>query len=105
MTSKQEAMRILQEARELLDQQDVSILPNAAKLRLLEAQRCIYLEIQEQQVQSITERTEEYRMVTEGLKESESGFRAIHDWAKSAEQTGEAVNGLLRGVSLILSLL
>ena len=98
-------MRVLEEAQELLDHQNILVLPKVAQLRLLEAQRYVYQEIQALQARKIVAGTQEYILVTQGLKRSESGFRAIHDWARSAAKTGEAVSGLLKGLALVLTLL
>jgi len=101
---QQKALKTLMRAQALLNAQDITVLPRVAQVQLLAAQRATYQEIQAQQVRKMAERNGDYVMVSHGLKTGESGFRAIHDWARSAAQTGAAVDGLLRGLSLLLML-
>lgn len=92
------------EADHLLEMQDINKLPREGQIRLLEAQRHIYLEIQRLQAQNMEERTAAYREVSPALKKSEADFQEIRDWAVQAAKTGEAVDGLVRGLSVLLSI-
>ncbi|MBO6827031.1 MAG: hypothetical protein JJ879_12570 [Sneathiella sp.] len=92
------------EADHLLEMQDITKLPREGQIRLLEAQRYIYTEIQRLQAQSIEERTDIYREVSPELKKSEADFQEIRNWAEQASKAGEAVDGLARGISVLLSL-
>ena len=95
----------LVDAQILLGQQDIKVLPTKAKIRLLEAQRCIYQELQMLEVARINSHLDEYSVHSQALAESEADFRDMHRWAEEAEKTGQAVSNLFKGLSLVLSLL
>ncbi|MBE7636275.1 hypothetical protein GUA87_05425 [Sneathiella sp. P13V-1] len=103
--TKQEALQRYEEAQELLAGQDLSKLPLSAQLRLLQAQRQIYQEIQLMEAEAIEARDKEYIPMSASLRESEADFQEIRDWAEKAAQSGEAVEGLAKGLGIILSLL
>ncbi|MBL4666895.1 MAG: hypothetical protein JKY04_05910 [Sneathiella sp.] len=105
MINQKNAISTLQTAMEELDQQDISVLPKEAQLQLVRAQRNVYLELQAQQANQLRYSSAEFVMATTGLKDSEGDFRDIHKWAKSAEKSGKFVTGILKGISLILTLL
>lgn len=105
MIIQKNAISTLQEAMENLNKQDIAELSMVGQLQLLVAQRAVYLELQAQQASQMQSATAEFVMITSGLKDSENDFRDIQKWAKTAEKTGKFVNGLLKGISLILTLL
>ncbi len=105
MHTRQEALDKYLEARDLLAAQDISKLPLPAQLRLLQAQRQIYHEIQLMEAQAIEAHDDQYLPLTPDLKESEADFQDVRDWADKAAQSGEAVENLAKGLGLILSLL
>lgn len=104
-SSYKDAYQTLLTAQKKLNSQDISVLDQTAQLGLLQAQREIYLEIQALQVRRMTGRTDQFVALTQGFRKSEAAFRKIQSWAKQAEKTGATVNNLLKGASLILSLL
>ena len=100
----EEASSRLYEAQDLLNKQDINDLPKVAQIRLLEAQRFVYVELQMLEAARINSRLDEYQILSDGMAQSEVGFRAIHDWAAEAGKTGQTVEYLFKGLSLILSL-
>lgn len=101
----QAAYATLHVIQQELNKQDISVLPIKRQISLLQAQRDVYLEIQALLLQNMKTRTDQYKVLTEGFRQSEAGFRQIHDWAMDAQATGKVVDGLLKGVSLALTLL
>ena len=99
-----EALNRYLEADHLLKMQDITKLPRTGQVRLLEAQRHIYLEIQRLQAQSMEERTASYQEISSELKKNESRFEEIRAWAEQASKAGEAVSGLAKGLAILLSL-
>lgn len=104
-TNYKDAFAILRKAQEKLNSQDISQLPHEKQLGLLAAQRDVYLEIQALQVQNMTMRTDQFMALTAGFSQSEAGFEKIRSWAVEAQKAGLIVDGLLKGLSLALSLL
>jgi len=99
------AFATLQIIQEELNKQDISVLPATRQVSLLQAQQDVYLEMQALQLQNMKERTNQYLALTEGFRQSEAGFKQIQDWAVEAQATGKLVDGLLKGISLALTLL
>ncbi len=79
--------------------------PREMQLALLKAQQTVYEEIQALQAVGITGRNQDYAAITVGFQQSEAGFRKIHSLAQEAERTGKVVEGLMKGLSLVFSLL
>lgn len=100
-----DAFSTLQKAQEKLDSQDISQLPQTEQLSLLAAQRDVYLELQALQVHNMTDRTDHFTALTTGFSQSEAGFRRILNRALEAQKAGKIVDGLLKGISLALTLL
>lgn len=99
------AYKKLVAAQEELKGLDFGNLSNDMRLRVLEVQQDIYAELQAFQVQRMAERNQQYSALTAGFRQSEEGFRRIQTLALEAKQSGEVMDGLLKGLSLILSIL
>ncbi|MEP3248332.1 MAG: hypothetical protein ABJN40_21740 [Sneathiella sp.] len=103
--SYHQAYQTLLASRDELDSQDIAVLPREGQINLLRSQQAVYSEIQALMVRKMTERTDQFSAVTAEFRQSRQGFQAIQQWAEEASKTGEMVGGLLKGVSLALTLL
>ena len=103
--SYQDAYRRLLDSRENLASQDITALPRKEQIKLLEAQQAVYSEIQAFLIEHMTDREDSFSILTDKFRQSRSDFQDIQGWAQKAAKTGEMVSGLLKGVSLALTLL
>ncbi len=103
--SYQDAYNRLLDSREKLASQDITVLPRQEQIRLLQAQQAVYSEIQAFLIDHMTDRKDRFSILTEKFRHSRRDFQDIRQWAVEASKTGEMVGGLLKGVSLALTLL
>lgn len=103
--SYKSAYATLLKVQNALNSQDISYLPAAKQLTLLQSQRDVYLEIQAMQVRKMSARTDQYIVLTSGFRQSKAGFLKIQKWAVEASAVGTVVSGLIKGISLALTLL
>jgi len=92
-------------AQEKLDNLNISLLPQQQQLNLLKSQQALYKEIQALQVRGMVTRTDQFRALTTDFVNAEHGFRSIKQWAEDAQKAGVVASGLIKGLSLVLSLL
>jgi acyl carrier protein phosphodiesterase len=103
--SYSEAFARLSEAENLFQKQDISVLEGPARLKLLQMEQQVYLEKEALIKGKMSERAEQYQALTGSIQKFEADFRELETDARIAAQTGQAVAGMLRGLSLVLSLL
>ncbi|MCG8490471.1 MAG: hypothetical protein MI743_02550 [Sneathiellales bacterium] len=92
-------------AQQKLDELNISVLPLPQQLNLLKSQQALYKEIQALQIRKMTARTDQFRALTKDFVNAKEGFRSIERWAEEAQKAGAVASGLVRGLSLVLSLL
>lgn len=92
-------------AQEKLDSLNISLLPQQQQLNLLKSQQALYKEIQALQVRGMVTRTDKFRALTTDFINAEHGFRSIEQWSEEAQKAGAVASGLVKSLSLVLSLL
>lgn len=92
-------------AQQKLDNLNIASLPQQQQLNLLQSQQALYEEIQALQTRRMTARTDQFKALTMDFINAEKGFRSIEQWAAEAEKAGTVASGLVKGLSLVLSLL